>query len=266
MRFLLLALHAFRKIFVRCRYRYLSRHTELVRALSIMCSRGYTAASLSGPAELVRVTRERLVASAMRVHPHVLWACGGVALNRTLADIAAAAPAGKRILVYIVDDYEHTLYRRSERLFVVRTSLHRSLKTSDEAVLPYIFDSVPRMPLLRKASSPLPIVGFCGRNNSHRAPLLHELSLHSGAIVTLFEAQNVKVWTKRMSSPARATAFKAFQDNMRDSHFTVSTRGAGNFAAGPNMLEPRKLYWHSKVPSPLIGHRPPVGHQTHHDG
>ena len=150
-------------------------------------------------------------------------------LNRTLNGIAKHTPQHRRTIVFVVDDYEFALYR-SERLFVVRTSLRRSMSTPDETVMPYLFEGLPEiLPPKRKSATALPIVGFRGRNNSYRAPLLRDLSAHGG-IRTLFEAQNAKLWKKNMAPSARMAAVDDFQRNVRESHFTISTRGAGNFA------------------------------------
>lgn len=191
-----------------------------------MCSRGDSARAV----EVVKSATNALESSPLwQVHPTVLWACGASLLNRTLKSIATHTPTHRRTIVFVVDDYEFALVR-SPRLFVVRTSLRRSLRTPDETVMPYLFDGLPNvLPPLRKSATARPVVGFHGRNNSYRAPLLRDLSL-CPHITTCFVVQNVKVWKKNMSPSTRMTAINDFQRNVMYSHFTITTRGAGNFA------------------------------------
>ena len=196
-----------------------------------MCSRAYTSYAVAAASSLVQHTQHLLAnSSTLQVHPTVLWACGVVVLNRTLLEIAAATPQSRRTIVYIVDDYEFALHQDSARLYIVRTSMRRSLRAQGETVLPYVFEPLPKvLPPMHRAATLLPVVGFCGRNNSHRAPLLRELAGHSG-IAARFYVQNAKRWTKRMTASTRTTAVNEFQTSIAESHFTVSTRGAGNFA------------------------------------
>ena len=218
----------------------------------VMCTTGPSEGVWNRAVDLVNATRRAIASSSayaatLRVHPWLLWDCGGPKLNRTLARIAAATPPLSVTVCYVVDDYELSLYADSHRrLYVVRTSIRRSLASADETVLPFLFDPLPQIaPPLRKAGHAAPAVGFVGRWNAHRSPLLELLSAAetspARSVSTRFEQQQSKVWATWLPEDARAAAAQAFRSSVEDTHFTVTTRGRGNFAMRFYQVQPPAL-------------------------
>lgn len=129
----------------------------------------------------------------------------------------------KPILVMVVDDYELDL-GDFNWLIMLRTSLKASLRKPNELVLPYIWECQDQ-PFDVLAYTGTPIIGFCGLGSAHRQQLLSLLAAQPD-----FETHFIihdRFWGGRPHDPELVSAFQA---NLRDCHFVVAQRGAGNFS------------------------------------
>ena len=131
--------------------------------------------------------------------------------------------SGRRVIVFIVTDYCGVIGEYSD-LVLFRTSLRRSLRQSNEYVLPYMWECrdepFPALPAGEK-----PIVGFCGLASKHRRALLRAIRKHP-------DIEDNFIIRKRFwgGKPGDSRLQSEFFENIRDSHFTVCCRGAGNFS------------------------------------
>jgi hypothetical protein len=137
----------------------------------------------------------------------------------------------KKVLVFLVSDYNDPV-NIPNSVLLFRTGLYRSQKKQNEYLLPFLWANSEMknepsfLPLIK--TSIHPSVGFCGSVISHpsRIQFINRLKL----------APNIKknfilkteYWGGNQHND---NVIKEFVNNIKSSHFTLSTRGTGNWSA-----------------------------------
>jgi len=137
----------------------------------------------------------------------------------------------KVVLVFLTSDYNEPFDIPPNVLFF-RTGMYKSQKKTNEYLLPYIYakgellNHIPFDPLAKRGIQP--VVGFCGSIASHpsRLKYINKLKMHPG-IKKNFILKN-EYWG---GNPHNPNVVAEFIKNIRDSYFTLSTRGTGNWSA-----------------------------------
>ena len=166
----------------------------------------------------------------LKIYPEVIPNLNYKELNQKLSEISKEYQKEK-VIVFLVIDYEFKLIIPSN-IFVLRTSLRKSLwQTGKEYVLPYIWETIeePFDPLPR---TNFPIVGFCGQVNKYRKNILNFIHLNKQIKDNFI--LNKYFWGGIYNDNNDDKAdinilINNFRNNMRDSHFIICNRGAGNF-------------------------------------
>ena len=136
----------------------------------------------------------------------------------------------KKAIVFLVSDYNEP-FDIPENVLLFRTGIYKSLQKPNEYLLPYPgtksdLKNEPSFEPLPKSLKP--VVGFCGSITSHPSRLKY--------INRLKQLQNIKknliIKTEYWGgNPHNIDVANEFINNIKDSHFTLSTRGAGNWSA-----------------------------------
>ncbi len=152
-------------------------------------------------------------------YPSNIQAVGVNAINKILYDHKDDTSC--RIFC-IIDDYEYELNAFDHQI-ILRTSARKSLLKKNEYIHPYFYSCES------KFKSPLPktqrpIVGFCGWDSFFRRKIIQAVQndekLHANFII-----RNA-FWGGKPHDPGLV---QDYQNNIRESHFTICNRGAGNF-------------------------------------
>jgi len=133
------------------------------------------------------------------------------------------------IILIVTDLCSEIQLENPERIIVLRTSLYKSKRLTNEYLLPYFWDCVPFAypPLPKKASSSLPIIGFCGQNNrKERDDLIQYFSKRPDNFQTNFLLRS-QFWG---GAPHNEFLISQYNENMQSSHFIIASRGSGNFS------------------------------------
>lgn len=156
------------------------------------------------------------------LHPDVLWSTGKT--TKQLQEISQKhAYQNKKVLVFIVDDYEKR-YPYLSNLILFRTSLKRSLRRRNEYLLPYIWECSQQV-MVAQTDSKGPVVGFCGMNNSYRKKSIAAFEKHP-KIRSCFVVRD-KFWG---GAPHDQQVIAEYEENMKASHYMLCDRGKGNFS------------------------------------
>jgi hypothetical protein len=137
----------------------------------------------------------------------------------------------KRVLIFLISDCNEPFDIPPNVLFF-RTGMYKSQKKSNEYLLPYLgaksdlLNHVPLDPLLKRGVNPH--VGFCGSITSHpsRVGYINKLKMHPG-IKKSFILKS-EYWG---GNPHNPNIVAEFVKNIRETYFTLSTRGTGNWSA-----------------------------------
>jgi hypothetical protein len=137
----------------------------------------------------------------------------------------ATYPSAELAVVLWITDYED-LVEWPEHVLVWRTSVRKSRLQPCERMLPFVWELAndPYPPLPRGHD---PVVGFCG---------LATASYERQALIQAFrdDPRFEKRFTLRKSfwggAPYDRKLFTKFEQTLRDCHFQVCCRGAGNFS------------------------------------
>jgi hypothetical protein len=130
----------------------------------------------------------------------------------------------KTFYIFLITDNCDSFYiPKNVKLY--RTSLLKSIKSPNEYILPYIweFSDKPFEPL---EITTKPVVGFCGFISHHSRLKTIEIIKNNDKIDSNFIIRD-HFWG---GNPHNAEIIKTFEDNIRDSHFTICNRGTGNFS------------------------------------
>jgi hypothetical protein len=135
----------------------------------------------------------------------------------------------KKVIVFMLSDYNEAFIVPSNVLFF-RAGMYRSQRKSNEYLIPHIWttdglgDSFP--PLQTRAIHPL--VGFCGSVTSHPCRIQHINKLQIAPDIKKKFILRGDYWAGK---PHNKQVISEFINNIRDTHFTLSSRGAGNWSA-----------------------------------
>ncbi len=132
-------------------------------------------------------------------------------------------PLGKRVLVFIMLDDESD-YGHFDNLILLRVSARASKLRDHEIILPYLWEG-KKEPYSLSSKSELPVVGFCGLLSKHRKKLVNAF-LKSKQVASDFLVRE-KFWGGKPHDPS---LINEFFDNIENTQFTLSNRGAGNFS------------------------------------
>ena len=151
---------------------------------------------------------------------------GEVDVKQIQATLNSYKNTEKKVVFFLCSDYGKTL-QTPANVLLFRTSLYKSIRKSNEFVLPYIWESfdVPFTPL---AKTEQPIVGFCGnvKNNlGYRQSCINRFNTEP-KIRTNFIGRH-GFWGGKLHEENYTLDFK---NNILNSHFTLSNRGRGNFS------------------------------------
>lgn len=132
-------------------------------------------------------------------------------------------PLGKKVLIFIMLDDESD-YGHFDNLILLRVSARASKLRNHEIILPYLWEGRD-VPYPLSAKSELPVVGFCGLLSKHRKKLVNAF-LKSRQVTSDFLVRE-KFWGGK---PHDKSLINEFFDNIENTQFTLSNRGAGNFS------------------------------------
>jgi len=149
----------------------------------------------------------------------------GTADEHTIQAALSEPPSySKTTLFFLVSDSSHE-FQIPPNILLFRTSLYRSKKHPNERLLPYIWEGAPAAFEPLRTTTGKPTVGFCGMLSGDRASLIRKLQAVD-RIQTSFIIRE-KFWGGKPHDPQ---FIREFNDNIRNTHFTVCSPGAGNFS------------------------------------
>jgi hypothetical protein len=136
-----------------------------------------------------------------------------------------------RILVFLLSDYNEPLDVPSNVL-LFRAGMYRSHKKPNEYLIPYVWvkeelqgeDDSPPLP----KQTHRPIIGFCGSITSHPCRIQHINQVKRAPDLKANFILRTDHWAGR---PHDSQVVQQFVKNIRESHFTLCSRGAGNWSA-----------------------------------
>lgn len=153
------------------------------------------------------------------VYPSKIQAVGSNAINKILYDHKDDTSC--RIFC-IIDDYEYELNAFDHQI-ILRTSARKSLLKKNEYIYPYFYSCESEFkPPLPKTQQP--IVGFCGWDSLFRKKIIQAVQ-NEKKMQANFIIRNA-FWGGKPHDPGLV---QDYQNNIRESHFTICNRGAGNF-------------------------------------
>ena len=134
--------------------------------------------------------------------------------------------SSKKVIFFLNSDFSASL-NVPENVLLFRTSMYKSLKKHNEYLLPYIWENSS------KYFSPLPKsdklhIGFCGNTKNN-------LGFRQSCINRFQKSK--KITTKIISrsgfwggKPNDKNYIEDFENNVKETHFTLCNRGKGNFS------------------------------------
>lgn len=137
----------------------------------------------------------------------------------------------KKVLVFMVSDYNEP-FDIPDNVILFRTGFYKSQKKHNEHLLPFfsakseINQHPPLQPLPKVGFQP--IVGFCGYIVSHptRIQFINKIKMTPNI------KKNLTLQTEYWGGqPHNQQVINNFINNIRNSHFTLTTRGTGNWSA-----------------------------------
>jgi hypothetical protein len=137
----------------------------------------------------------------------------------------------KKVLVFLLSDNNEPFDIPKNVLFF-RTGFYKSQKKHNEYLLPFIFAEVelqgsqPLEPLAKVGAQPT--VGFCGSITSHPSRLSFINKLKMAITIKKKFILKTEYWG---GNPHNNGVVNEFVTNIKDTHFTLSTRGTGNWSA-----------------------------------
>jgi hypothetical protein len=150
-------------------------------------------------------------------------------MNKRLRENKLKAPGNKTSMTIIVDDYEGPLEVNPKQI-LLRTSMRKSQRNRGEYIFPAT--TAPRQPHPTCPGGMRPVVGFCGAlypRQPWRKPLIDQLTADP-RIVTNFVLRK-GFWNQGAGGTIGDKSLVVdFEENMKNSQFTVCCRGSGNFS------------------------------------
>ena len=137
----------------------------------------------------------------------------------------------QRILVFLLSDYNEPL-DVPLNILLFRAGMYRSHKKPNEHLIPYVWvkdelqgaDDSPPLP----KQTHRPIVGFCGSIASHPCRIPHLNQIKRAPDLKPNFMIRTDHWAGKPHDPQ---VVREFVKNIRESHFTMCSRGAGNWSA-----------------------------------
>jgi hypothetical protein len=138
--------------------------------------------------------------------------------------------SSKKVLVFLLSDYNEPLNVPESVLFF-RAGMYKSQKKPNEFLIPYIWtesgmESTQFNPLPKRIIQPL--VGFCGTLSSHPCRNQHINRLNMSPDIRKKFIIRSDYWAGK---PHDKEVVSDFVKNIQETHFTLSSRGAGNWSA-----------------------------------
>jgi hypothetical protein len=163
------------------------------------------------------------------VSSKIPWGC----INNTLIQevLNSYQNCNKKVLVFLLSDYNEPFDIPKNVLFF-RTGFYKSQKRPNQYLLPFIFAEVelqgaqPLEPLAKVGAQPS--VGFCGSITSHPSRLSFINKLKMATTIKKKLILKTEYWG---GNPHNNGVVNEFVTNIKDTHFTLSTRGTGNWSA-----------------------------------
>ncbi len=143
--------------------------------------------------------------------------------NADLKIISKTYLATKKIIVFIIDDYEKR-YNYYSNLILLRTSLVSTLQRKNEFTLPYIWD-YKKLAFPTSPSTAFATVGFCGIVSKPRKKIVSAFEKNNKIICDFVKQK--KFWG---GSPHAADVVKLFYTNLQNNQYIICNRGRGNFS------------------------------------
>jgi hypothetical protein len=137
----------------------------------------------------------------------------------------------KKAIIFLVSDYNEP-FDIPNNVLLFRTGMYKSLQKSNEYLLPYpitksdLRNEPPFEPLPKKGLKP--IVGFCGSIISHPSRIQYINKLKQVPNIKKNIIIKTEYWGGK---PHNIDVVEEFIKNIKDSYFTLSTRGTGNWSA-----------------------------------
>jgi hypothetical protein len=157
------------------------------------------------------------------------WGCTNISLIQSVLNSYIAEQS--KVLVFLISDYNEQC-NIPKNVLLFRTGFYKSKKASNEYLLPYIGaindmkNTSPFEPLPKMGNQPL--IGFCGSVTSHpsRISFINKLKVFSN-IKKKFILK-AEYWG---GNPHNIDVVNEFLRNIKDTYFTLATRGTGNWSA-----------------------------------
>lgn len=135
----------------------------------------------------------------------------------------------KRVIVFMLSDINEPFDVPHNVLFF-RAGMYRSHRKPNEYLIPHIWTADglgDRFEPLPKRSIH-PLVGFCGTMTSHPCRVQHINKIQMAPDIKKKFIIRSEYWAGK---PNDQQVIKEFVNNIKDAHFTLSSRGAGNWSA-----------------------------------
>lgn len=163
------------------------------------------------------------------VSPKIPYGCINVTLIQQV--LHSYQNSKKRVLVFLLSDYNEPL-DVPPNVLLFRAGMYRSKRKPNEYLIPYVWvkqelkGEEDSPPLPRQTHRP--IVGFCGSIASHPCRIQHINQIKRAPDLKPHFILRTDHWAGK---PHDAQVVHEFVKNIRDSHFTLCSRGAGNWSA-----------------------------------
>jgi hypothetical protein len=136
----------------------------------------------------------------------------------------------KKVIVFMLSDFNDPI-NIPNNVFLFRSGMYKSQKKSNEFLIPHIWTSDGidnnRFPPLGKVTHH-PIVGFCGCINTHPCRFTHINKLNMSPDIKKKFILRSQYWAGK---PHDSQVINEFTNNIKESHFTLCSRGNGNWSA-----------------------------------
>ena len=133
----------------------------------------------------------------------------------------------KKAIVFLLSDYNEP-FDIPTNVLLFRSGMYTSKKKPNEYLIPYIWaedglDSLP--PLIKRTHQPL--VGFCGTHTSHPCRMGHLNKINMASDIRKKFILRSDYWAGK---PHDKQVIADFVQNIKETYFTVCSRGAGNWS------------------------------------
>lgn len=157
------------------------------------------------------------------------WGCADPTTIQSTID--SYKDYNKKVIIFLVSDFNEP-FDMPQNILLFRTGLYRSQKKPNEYLLPFLwaksemnnegaFEPLPKIGLQPK-------VGFCGSCISHPSRLAYINVLKTTPNIIKNLVLKTEYWG---GNPHNPRVINEFLNNIKNTHFTLSTRGTGNWSA-----------------------------------